>query len=256
MKPQFWTVLLSTFSMNTFAQDQHSQLNVGLGAMLSDSVYAGEGTRVIPIPLINYQGDRFFLQGITAGWKLKDSSPLEISAIAKFRFDGFSVEDLGEDELAQNGIDYNNLEDRDFALDAGIGMKWSGSLGEMEIELLQDVSNNSDGQEAMVQYGYPIPMWGGMVKFNAGFNWLSKDLANYYYGTLDEEVARGVVEYRPNAVTNINFGISYFRPLTESWSLMTILNHSRLADEIQNSPLTDKNTDNTTSILLGISKQF
>jgi len=48
-----------------------------------------------------------------------------------------------------------------------------------------------------------------------GVTWQSDDLANYYYGTLKEEVARGVVNYTPDAVTVPHIGFSYFRPIGE-----------------------------------------
>ena len=46
---------------------------LGVGAIAQDSPYAGEGSRVHPIPLISYQGDHFFFQGLTAGWKFLGS---------------------------------------------------------------------------------------------------------------------------------------------------------------------------------------
>ncbi|MEN0036668.1 MAG: MipA/OmpV family protein [Cellvibrio sp.] len=266
MNKLLWPVLLSVISLNTAAQGGPDGgegpeggpplWGVGLGAMLNDSPYAGEGTRVMPIPLITYNGENFYFRGITAGWTFMRSESLELSAITKFRFDGFSVDDLGRKELADNGIDYRLLEDRDIALDAGLAIKWSGSAGELEIELLADVTDTSGGQEVAIQYGYPMHIAGGMLTPSVGVTWLSEDNANYYYGTLDEEVARGVINYRPDAVTIPHVGVNYFRPLGENWSLMTVVKYSMLPDEIQDSPFIEPDTNGTASILIGISRGF
>ncbi len=265
MKSLFFPALVSLIAFNVSAQEggpgdgpqgEPPRWGVGLGAILNDSPYAGEGTRVLPIPLLTYQGENFYFRGITAGWTFTRSESFELSAIAKFRFDGFSVDDLGKEELASNGVYYQLLEDRDFGLDAGMNLKWSGSAGEIEVELLADITDTSGGQEASIQYGYPMQLGGGMLTPNAGVTWLSEDMANYYYGTLDEEVARGVINYKPGAVTIPHVGINYFRPFGNNWSLMTTVKYSMLPDEIQDSPFVEADTSGSASILIGIAKGF
>lgn len=268
MNKSLWPVFLPILTLNVAAQgapDEGSNgghhggpplWSVGAAAILNDSPYAGEGTRVLPIPLITYNGENFYFKGITAGWMFMRSESLELSAITKFRFDGFSVDDLGREELAKNGIDYRLLEDRDIALDAGFAMKWSGSAGEIEIELLADVTDTSGGQEVSIQYGYPMQLAGGMFTPNVGITWLSDDNANYYYGTLDEEAARGVINYRPDAVTISHVGVNYFRPIGENWALMAAVKYSMLPDEIQDSPFIEPDTNGTASVLIGISRGF
>ena len=268
MKKLLTPVLLSLLSLNATAQEGENEgsgggpdggpprWGVGLAAILNDSPYAGEGTRVLPIPLITYQGENFYFRGITAGWNFMRTESFELAAITKFRFDGFSVDDLGRKELASNGINYKLLEDRDIALDAGLGMKWSGEAGEIEIELLADVTDTSGGQEVSIQYGYPIHLGNGMLIPTIGATWMSEDNANYYYGTLDTEVTRGVINYKPGAATIAQVGFSYFQPIGEKWSLMTSVKYSMLPDEITNSPLVTPDTDGTASVLIGISYGF
>jgi outer membrane protein len=261
-----WPVLLSGLSFAAVAQtgddDDESSggppqgWQVGVAAVVSDSPYAGEGTRVIPIPLIMYQGERFHFRGISAGWTILDLGSFELSALAKLRMDGFKVDDLGSVELARNGLDYRLLDDRDNGFDAGLGMKWRGAAGELEVELLADVTDTSGGQELSVQYGYPIELGTATLTPGVGITWLSKDMANYYYGTLDEEVARGVVDYKPGSAVIPHIGVSYFRPLGEKWTLMANVKYSRLPDEIKASPFIEPDTDGTASMFIGFSRQF
>ena len=229
---------------------------LGAGAVASDSPYAGEGMRVQPIPLINYQGENFFFQGITAGWQFIGSETFELAAIAKLRMDGFDIEDLGRRELAANGLDYRQLEDRDDSLDAGISAQWSGAAGELELELLADVTDTSGGQEFSIQYGYPLHWGKTMVTPNVGATWLSEDMADYYYGTLDEEVARGTVDYKPGSATIPHVGVDVMRFLGKNWTLLAFLRYSVLPDEIKDSPFLEPDSDGSASILIGVQRGF
>lgn len=250
-----WPALLTGLSFSAVAQPS-SRWELGVGAAVSSELYAGEGNRVQPIPLITYQGERFSVRGLTAGWKVIGNDAFELSAVAKLRLNGFKVDDLGKSELARNGVDYRLLEDRDAGLDLGLQAKWSGAWGEFEAEALANVSGASKGQEVSLQYGYPLHVGGGRLTPGVGVTWQSKKMANYYFGTLREEVARGVVDYKPGAVSTPHLSLSYFRPLGDKWSLMTMFKYSRLPSKIKNSPLVEADTDGTSSVFLGVSRQF
>lgn len=230
--------------------------SVGAAAIIQDNGYAGEGTRVQPIPLVTFEGERFYFRGITAGWRAFAGESLELDVIGKFRFDGFTVDDLGRKELAANGVDIALLEDRDLAIDLGLAMKWSGGFGEIEMELLADATDTSGGQEVSLQYGYPFQVGKGRLTPNIGASWRSKDNANYYFGTLDEEVARGVVDYKPGAVTIGHVGVDYFRPIGEKWAMLAFAKYSVLPDEIKDSPLIEADTDRNAQLFVGFSRGF
>lgn len=263
MRKFLWSVLLSGVSFGAAAQAADSDeggpppgWGLGLAVAVFESSYAGEGTRVVPIPLITYQGERFYFRGISAGWQIYRSDSFEVAAVIKPRLDGFKVDDLGREELARNGIDYRRIEDRKASVDAGLAMKWSGAAGEVEVEFLADVADKSGGQEVSLQYGYPFEVGAGTLTPQLGVTWLSKDNANYYYGTLAGEVARGVVDYKPGSAMIPHVGIAYFRPLGESWSMMASYKYSSLPDEITASPFVEPDTDATSMMFLGFSRRF
>jgi outer membrane protein len=229
---------------------------LGIGAIAQDSPFAGEGSRVQPIPLISYQGERFFFQGLTAGWKFLGSETLELAAITKLRLDGFDIDDLGKRELAANGLDFRQLEDRDDSLDVGVSGKWSGRAGELQMELLADVTDTSGGQEFSLQYGYPLNFGPTMVTPAVGVTWLSEDTANYYYGTLPTEVARGAINYQPGAVTIPHVGVDFMHFLSEKWTMIAFLRYSFLPDELQDSPLLEPDSSGTAQVLIGVQRAF
>ena len=212
--------------------------------------------RVQPIPLISYEGDHFFFRGITAGWQLVGNETFELAAIVQARFDGFEISELSRSKLAANGLDSRLLDDRDDSLDAGISAKWSSSAGELELELLADVSGKSSGQEFSLQYGYPLDFGKTLITPNIGVTYLSKKMANYYYGTLDSEVARGVINYKPDAATVPQVGVDFMHFFSNNWTFLAFLKYSALPNKITDSPLLERNTNGTAEIVIGVQRAF
>jgi MipA family protein len=229
---------------------------LGVGAIAQNSPYAGEGMRVQPIPLISYEGEHFFFRGITAGWQFVGNETFKLATMVQARFDGFEINELSRRKLAANGLDSRLLDDRDDSLDAGISTTWSGSAGELELELLTDVSGKSKGQEFSLQYGYPLNLGATLITPNIGVTYLSKKMANYYYGALDSEVARGVINYRPDAVTVPHVGVDLMRSFAKNWTFLALLQYSALPNKITDSPLLERNTNGTAEIVIGVQRAF
>lgn len=237
----YYVAVLAAFSVSSASADESpSQWGLGLGAVVSDNPYAGRRTRYRPFPLISYDSDRLFFEGITAGVHLLDTSTLEIDLIAEANLDGIDAEDLGTRELAQNGIDRALLEDRKDSADVGFDVSFSGRFGELEFQALADVLDASGGYEASVSYGYPFALSQRLVLTpTLGAKWQSADRADYYYGILDEEVARGVPSYRPGSVVIPEVGLDLKYSLAERWLLLGNAKYRTLPGKVEDSPLLD-----------------
>ena len=237
-------------------QDTNQRWTLGVAAAAIDSPYAGEGTRFRPLPLVRFQGERFFLRGGDAGMHLFKRDTFAVDAFVSGRLDGFDIDDLGRAELAANGLDADLLEDRDDGLDAGVTVGWLGRAGRIRLRAVADVSNTSDGMEASLDYGYPFRWGRNTLEPIVGVRWMSSDLADYYYGTLDSEVARGAPLYRPGAAVVPTVGLSFARALTPRWTLIGRLAYDILPDEIAESPLLEADTDGAASLVIGLGRSF
>ena len=233
-----------------------SRWSLGLGQVATDSAYAGEDVRYTPFPLVSYEGERFFFRGVTAGWRFVRTERFTLAGIARVRLDGFDIDDLGRDELARNGLDAALLEDRDDSLDTGLRAQWRGAAGELELEVLADVTDAGGGFQVELGYEYPYRIGEVRVVPGAGVRWLSDDTANYYYGTLPEEVARGSLRYEPDAVAIPSVGIDFARPFGRSWVGLASFSYRSLPGEIERSPLIERDRNGETSVLLGVSRSF
>lgn len=235
---------------------QAPRWGLGIGTAVSDTVYAGEGTRVTPFPLVTYEGERLFWRGIGGGAHLVQGPAFTLDATLSARIDGIDRDDFGTEELARNGIDRALLEDRDDALDLGLAAGWRGAAGQLTIGVKGDVTGTSKGFEASVTYGYPFQWGGARITPNIGVSYLSKKLANYYYGTLPEEVARGVRSYRPGSAAIARVGIDVVRPFARRWALIGNVSYRKLPGKLSDSPLLEIDTDGVVSGFIGLSRGF
>src|SRR5687768_7837607 len=122
-------------------QQDAARWGIGAGAAAIESPYAGEDIRIRPIPLLSYEGEQIFFRGPTGGYHLVNGPVFSFDLLGALRFDGLDREDLGVEELAARGIDRHLLEDRDDQFDAGLGLSWRGSFGEVQLRAVSDITD-------------------------------------------------------------------------------------------------------------------
>lgn len=259
MKPSLVLItILSTASGLAVAQqtDGPPRWGLGVGVAVSDSVYAGEGNRVTPFPLVSYQGERFYWRGIGGGAHLVKRDGFALDATLSARMDGIDKDDFGVRELAERGIDRSLIEDRDDALDLGLAATWRGAYGQIDVGVKGDITGTSKGYETSLSYAYPIQWGKTRISPNVGVSHLSKKLANYYYGTLPEEVARGVVKYEPGSAAVARIGVDVVHPFAGRWAFIGNVSYKNLPTKLSDSPLIEKDKDGSVSAFIGFSRGF
>lgn len=230
---------------------------IGAGVFVIDSPYAGEGTRTRAVPLIAYEGESFFLGGTGGGVHLYREGGLSLSAVASARLQGFDVNDLGAEELRSNGLDPGLLSDRDDGLDAGLRATYGSTWGAVTVEAIHDVTDTSGGHEISLDYRYSWLFDRTQISAHAGASRMSADLAQYYYGTLDEERQLGVISYSPDVAVVGRLGVTLRRSIGQSgWQLLASVEHQRLPGELTASPLLEADRDWTHRVMLGLSRHF
>jgi MipA family protein len=244
----------STTDLLSKAKDD--RWSIGVAASARQSPYAGEGTRVRPVPLLTYEGNRVFWRGLSGGVHLVQGDGFTLDAVLAGRFDGFDIKDLGRRELRANGVDAALLDDRDDGLDAGFTASWSTRAGEFKLGALADVTDASGGYAFSADYAYALKWGRTTVIPGVGVRWLSADLVGYYHGTLDEEVARGVTRYQPGSAVVPQVSVAFSRRLGDKWRLLGGVDYQFLPDEITDSPLSEPDTDGSAGVRLGITRSF
>ena len=260
LSPRLALLALLTLPAAAFAQSSsptREQWTLGIGAAAIDSPYAGEGTRVRPFPLIGYEGERVFLRGISGGVHVYESGGFTVDAILSPRLHGFDISDLGQTELRANGVDPALLSDRDDGLDAGVRLGYGGTWGAISFDAVHDVTGTSEGYELALDYRYTWLLPRGALTANLGTSWMSDDLAGYYFGTLDEEVARGVTAYAPGSAAVPRIGLTATVPLGNTkWQLLGSVEVQFLPDALRDSPLLDADSERAGRFVLGLSRRL
>ncbi len=250
-------ICLSPFSSHAQSSGEAEKgWSVGIGVASRGAVYEGESGRSMPFPLIGYEGERFYLQGTSAGYRLIQNESFTLKAHVSANFNSIAADDFGRKELAARGINRNSLEDRDIGADAGMTASWKTAGGTFEADVRADIANTSDGYQASLDYGFPFSIGNATVTPGIGVTLYSSDLANYYYGTLPEEIKRGVVDYKPGSATVPHAGVTAIVPFASKWTFISSVNIEFLPSEITDSPLVDKDSDVLPTIFFGISRSF
>jgi MipA family protein len=230
--------------------------SIGLGVATRAPIYAGESSRTLPLPLIGYEGERFYIQGASVGYRFIKNDSFTLKAYVAANTNGIDADKFGRNELAQRGIDRNLLEDRDFGADAGVTASWKTAIGVFETDVRADISNTSDGYQASFDYRAPLPVGNAIVVPGVGITAYSSDLADYYYGTLSDEVKRGVVNYKPGSATVPHASVTVIVPFASKWTFISNVNVDFLPNDITDSPLVDKDSDVVPTLFLGVSRKF
>jgi MipA family protein len=251
---------LLTAPFASHAQEAESRADgwgVGVGVSIRSTLYAGEENRTLPFPLVNYEGERFYVTGPALGYKFIDSESFTLNGFVAARFDGVDAKDFGRNALAARGIDRDLLEDRDMGADIGASAVFkTDAAGEFELDLRADATNTSDGCQASLDYRYPFQVGPVRLIPSIGVVALSDKLANYYYGTLSKEVARGVIDYRPSSAIITRAGFTAVLPTSPRWAFIASVSADAYPDEITDSPLIDPDTDIVPSVFLGVIRNF
>ena len=245
-------------AMATESQENVKRLSgfsAGLGVVGNTGLYVGEDTNVTPIPILSYEGERFFIRGLYGGMSLYKNELITLNGILSVNMDQLDVDDLSESKLTQKNLSRAQLEDRDISADIGLETILKLPYGIVSVQALNDIGGASDAAEAKINYQYFWRLNNQLMLIpNVGLEWLSDDRANYYYGTLHSEVVKGVEKYTPNSVVipHISLGASYsFNP---KWKATSAVIYKFLPDKIVDSPLVD--TSSTTNFFMGVTYKF
>lgn len=214
---------------------------IGLLAIERDAPYAGIDEDPLLVPFVRFEGERFYLRGLRAGWRLVDDGAFELAAFAQARMDGY---DTGDSPA------FAGMSDRDRSLDLGLAATWRTPVGGLELALAQDALDKSGGREASLSWGLPFSrgQWGLLPSLS--LRWQDADLVGYYYGLRPGEATGFRPAYAPGSALVPEASLIVQRPLAGRWTLYARVGHVRYPGAITDSPLVDD--DSTTSLMLGV----
>jgi outer membrane protein len=132
------------------------------------------------------------------------------------------------------------LGDRDFALNSGVEFLYISPWGDVQAQILSDVSGTHKGQEAWLSWSHPWYTHNNEFTLTLGAEWKSSDLISYYYGVRPDEAFPGRPAYTGGSGTNGFIRFAARHALTKRWHLVGMVEREFLSSAISNSPIVDE----------------
>ncbi len=208
------------------------EFSLGAGVIISPRPYVGSRARVFPIPALELQYKRWFVQGIRGGYSIVESDKFVANLFAQVRFRGLEPE---------NNPYLEGMDTRKKSMDAGIECIYGGRPVGFRATALTDTFGRSKGQEVSLMGTSGIPMGGrGIVLFGIGPRWLSHSRVDYYYGVREYEATPTRFSYVGTSTWNLDINVTGIVNLTSKLRLLAIMNREGFGSGIKNSPIIEK----------------
>lgn len=233
------------------AESEGSAWGLGVGAASSQQPYKGIDRDSQVIPLIYFENEyvRVFGPGAEIklpGLEFADTQRLDFSLVGEYDFSGYDDDDariLG------------GMSDRKSGFWAGVKAKWSNDLADVSAQWLGDVSGNSNGRrfalglERSWNIGEHIRLTPRLAAI-----WQDDKYVDYYFGVRRSEARADRAAYDGKSGINTEFGVRGNYMFDDHHSVFLDLKATSLSNEIKDSPLVDRSTEN--SALFGYLYRF
>ena len=124
----------------------------------------------------------------------------------------------------------------------------------LQLQLLTDISGKHHGQQAWFSWAVVHETGPWQVVPSLGFNWMSSDAADYYFGVKPSEASPGLPAYRAGSAVNTFARLSVNYTLNEHWSVVYLFQYDWLGSSIKDSPsIAD---DHVQTMFLGLYYEF
>jgi outer membrane protein len=146
------------------------------------------------------------------------------------------------------------LADRKFAVNGGLEFLYISPYGDVQAQVLTDISSTHDGQEAWLSWSKPWFTRNSEVSLTLGVEWKSQNLVGYYYGVRPEEAFPGRDIYEGGSGSNSFVRLAGRYSLTDHWTLVGMVEREFLSSAIKASPIVTSSAVDT--FFTGLFYQF
>ena len=240
--------MFSLTSLLVIGHVQASDWSVGAGVAAEQLAYRDYDTQFMPIPIVTYQGEHFFISGQGAGVNIINTDAHGLSFNIDYSSLSFKPSDSNDPTMKK-------LDKRRATAMAGIGYQYNTSWGTISSKAATDVLGYSDG--ILVDVGYQYLFQFGKLQLvpGAGMQWQSRSFNDYYFGVSKQESQRsGMSEYRAKSGVSSYLSLTSYYAVNDNWQLFLMGNYEQMSDAVKDSPMTDR--DYTVTVAGGFLYQF
>jgi len=227
---------------------QANPLTLGASLLYSQSPYKSGQDRYYPVPIINYEGDSFYIRSLQAGYYLWKDQQDQLSLTVLGSPQNYDPDDADDGDM-------KSLSKRHMTLMGGVAYRHSADWGIVRTTLVGDMLDNSNGIIWDLTYLYRFEFGQFSLTPGIGALWSSANQNNYYYGISSAESRRsGLDRYDPDSSWSPYVELTAGWNISEHWNATLAGRYSRLGDEIKDSPMVD--TSSQMLLWTGVSYTF
>jgi MipA family protein len=123
------------------------------------------------------------------------------------------------------------------AINGGLEFLYISPYGDVQAQVLTDISSTHEGQEAWLSWSHPWYTRRSEVTLTLGLEWKSTDLIGYYFGVKPEESFIARPTYQGDSGTNAFVRLAGRYSLSEHWTLVGMIELEQLSSAITQSPI-------------------
>lgn len=225
-----------------------AKITIGAGGFYSSSPYKRHDASIMPFPLINYEGERFYVSGASAGVYLWKNDVHEVMAGVSYYSYMFDNDKTDDRRLKQ-------LSNRHSTLMAEVGYRLKTKYGIAAVKMSGDILGTSEGLIVDLSYRYPVSYGKFRITPAIGVQWASQKQQNYYYGISHKEAQKSnLSRYKADDGLVPYLGLELGYVVTDGWSIMAAGQVLFLNDEIKDSPMVD--ASRIFNLMLGVAYTF
>jgi outer membrane scaffolding protein for murein synthesis (MipA/OmpV family) len=143
---------------------------------------------------------------------------------------------------------------RSFAVDGGLEIIYTDDWGDLQLQVLSDISFTHKGFEVWASYAYPWQHENWKLVPSLGINWKSSNLLNYYYGVRGGEETSVRSAYTATSGFNSFVKLSLSYRINDNWGIVGVAEYETLSRSIRLSPIVDRQSIET--LFIGIMYNF
>ena len=228
-----------------------ADLTVGLGVGVGQAPYKDYDNIVAPLPVIQYQKDRFYIDGLKAGIHLYNAKATKLNVHVGYLPLEFKGSDTDDRALKQ-------LDKRKSTMTAGIGLshRFNQQKTEVKVSLDADILDNSNTLIVQAELNHAFQASDKvMIVPAAGLVWVNEDHNNYYFGISKKESAKsGLKQYSADSSVHPYLGVGVHYSMTDNVSSFGGVRIDFLSKEVKDSPMVDRSV--TGAVAVGVTYTF
>lgn len=143
---------------------------------------------------------------------------------------------------------------RSLAFDAGIELMYADTWGDLQLQVLGDVTYTHKGVDIWASYAYPWRHGSWSVVPSVGVKWKSSHLLDYYYGVRNSEAVGERHAYKASSGFNTFAKLSASYRIDENWGVVGVAEYESLSRSIRRSPIVDE--QGIATLFIGVMYNF